>query len=349
MTLTQTAILVKQGITISTIALVLGITGFIGYQVWHAYYLANLPPVEEKPDAKFGLLPQLDFPNGSVSTSNFSYSLDTTTGGLPKVGIDPGFEKIIKIYFVPQTFATLLSPDRSEALAEKFDIRASADILSETKYKFSDKEKSLLVNLDTGNFSYTKEATASSNINPDNDKKITADFQHILSKLGFLKDDLNLGRSKITLLRMTGGKLTPTTIQSETQAIEISLWPAPIDKKSIFTADFNKALVNAIVLDTADNLDHYLSLNFTYYPIDTSTFATYPIKTSETAFDDLKNGKGVVIVQPNNPNVSITSVSLGYFLSEIIIRICSQYLFLKAPTSFAYVPAVNDQFVSEAK
>lgn len=349
MTLTQTAILVKRGIIISIIALVLGITSFIGYKIWHAYYLAHLPPVEEKPDTKFGLLPQLSFPSGDVSTSNFSYSLDTTTGGLPKVGIDPGFEKFIKVYFVAQTFATLLSPDRSTALAEKFGILTPPNILSETKYQFRDKGKTLSADLDSGNFSYTKEATLSANITPDDDNKFISDFQQVLANLGVLKDDLKNGKSKVTLLKTEGVKLVPTTTKSEAKAVRISLWPAPIDKKQIFTADLNKSLVNAVVSGPANNLDNYLSLNFTYYSIDTSTFATYPLKTAEAAFDDLKSGKGVIITPPANPQVSITSVSLGYFLPEKYSPYLQPIYIFEGPSFVAYVAAINEQFQTQAK
>lgn len=349
MTLTQTAIIVKQIIALSIIVLVLGLTSFIGYKIWYVYYLAHLPAVEEKPDIKFGLLPPPDLPKANVSSSNFSYSLDTTTGNLPKAGIDTGFEKIVKVYFVTQTFATLLSSERSQNLAEKFDLIVAPEILSETKYKFSDKEENLLVNLDNGNFSYTKEATISGKTALDDDNKLISDFEQTLSALGVLKDDLKNGRTKVTLLKNTEGKLIPTQLRSETEAAQVSLWPAPVDKKSIFTADFNKSLVNATVVGTTDNLNNYLSLNFSHYPIDSTTFATYPTKTSEAAFDDLKNGKGTIIIEPNKPQVSITSVYLGYYLPENYSPYLQPIFIFEGPNFVAYVSAINEQFQSLAK
>lgn len=349
MTLTQTAIVVKQVITISIIALVLGLASFIGYKVWLSYYLAHLPPIEEKPDTKFGLLPAPDFPKGNVTTSNFTYSLDTTTGGLPKAGIDPGFEKIIKVYFVNQTFVTLLSSERSQTLAEKFGLTIPPEILSDTKYRFKDKDKILLVDLDNGNFTYTKEATVSGNIALDDDNKLVSDFEQMLARLGVFKDDLKQGRNKITPLKIAGGKLISTQLKSEASAVQISLWPAPIDKKSIFTGDFNKSLINATVLGSADRIDSYLSLNFTYFPIDTNTFATYPLKTAEAAFDDLKNGKGVVIVEPVKPQVSITSVYLGYFLGEFYSPYLQPIFIFEGPNFVAYVSAISEQSQSVAR
>lgn len=335
MTLTQTAILVRHFITISIIALVLGIASFIGYKIWYGYYLANLPPVEEKPDLKFSLLPQLDFPKSTISTSNFSYSVDTPTGNLPKVGTDPGFEKIIKVYFLPQTFATLLSPDRSSSLAEKLSITTPPEILSEVKYRFAGEGKNLVVDLDSGNFSYSREASASSTINQVEETRLISNFKQILIHLGVLKNDLKDGRGKVVML--------------ETQAFQISLWPTPIDKKQIFTADFNKSLVNAVALNEASQLDDYISLDFTYYPIDTTTFATYPTKSAEEAFNDLKNGKGVVIVEPKTPQVSITAVYLGYFLPESYSPYLQPIFVFEGPDFVAYTAAISEEFHSGAK
>lgn len=344
MTLSQTAGLTKRIIIFSIIALVLGITSFIGYQIWHTYYLAHLPPVEEKPDTKFGVLPFPTFPKTSVSSSNFSYSLDTSTGTLPKMGKDPGFDKIIKVYFVTKSYATFLSSDKSQTLAEKFGINTQPEILSETIYKFTDQNKILNVDLDTGNFAYTKEATPPAQQSLDSDNKLVSDFENILNTLGILKDDLKKGRTKVMLLKAEGKNLVSTTLQSEAQLAQISLWPQTLDQKSIFTADFNKSLVNAVIFNSASDLSNYFSLNFTYWPIETTTFATYPTKSAENAFDDLKSGKGVVVLEPPKPQVSITSVYLGYYLSQNYSPYLQPIFVFEGPSFVAYVPAIKDQY-----
>lgn len=353
MTLTQTAILSKQIIVLTIVALILGIAGFIGYKIWYAYYLSTIPPVEEKPDTRFGLLPYPDFPTAAVSSTNFSYSLDTKTGGLPKVGQDTGFEKIIKVYFIAKSFATLLSPDRSEDLAKKFAIPTSPQILSETQYKFkenneqsSSASKSLLVDLDTGNFYYTKEATISAAEKLDDDNKLLSDFERFLESLGYLNKDLKEGRTKITLLKKVGEKLISTTLRSEAIAAQVSIWPKAIDGKSIFTPNFNEALVNATVLGTAANLGNYLSINFTYYVLDTTTFATYLTKSAEQAFEDLKSGGGIVVIEPDKPQVSVTAVYLGYYLAQNYSPYLQPIFVFEGPNFVAYVPAISSEYLN---
>ncbi len=338
MTLTQVALLTKQVITISIFALMLATTFFIGYKIWNAYNLTHLPPVEEKPDTSFGILPYPDFPKTEVSSSNFSYSIDTVTGGLPKLGEDPGFEKLIKVYFVTKPFATFLSAEKSQVLAEKFAITNEPQIITETNYLFKNQDSLLSVDLDSGNFTYRREASISAKESLDNDSKLTSDFKATLNSLGVLKPQLSEGKSKVTMVK-----------KEEAQVAQISLWSANLDDKPIVTPDFNKSPVNALVYKSAEDIQNYLSLNFTYYPVDSSTFATYPIKSAETALGDLRLGKGAVIIEPPKPNVSITSVYLGYFQSENYSPYLQPIFIFEGPNFVAYVPAISEQFQSPAR
>lgn len=349
MTLSQTAVLTKQIITVSAFALILAVASFIGYKIWYAYYLAHLPPVEEKPDIKFGSLPAINFGKTTVSSSNFAYAIDTTTGNLPMVGQEDGFEKFVKVYFVTKTVATLLSSEKSKSLAEKFAILSDPEILSETNYRFGDDDKTLTVDLDSGNFMFKKISTISDKESLDDDSKLVADFEGVLDSLGVLKEDLKNGRTHVLLLKKDGEELTKTELRTETVAAQISLWPAKIDKKVIFTPLYDTSLIYARVVKGADNLQNYLLLNYTYYPVDTSTFATYPLKSSEEAFEDLRSGKGQVIIEPHKPQVSITSMYLAYFLQEIYSPYLQPIFVFEGPNFVAYTPAISEQYLTPAK
>lgn len=336
MTLSQTAVLTKQAIILAIILLVLGIASFIGYRVWYAYYLAHLPPKVPVADTKFGVLPAPDFPKSDVSSSNYTYSIDTTTGNLPKLGVDAGFDKIIKVYFISKVYATLLSSEKSNNLAEKFGIRTNPQVLSETSYLYKDGAKTLSVDLDTGNFTYTKEATVSAKEIAGDENKLIDDFKNLLSTFSLLKDELKTGSSKVIFSKEEG-------------TAQISLWPTAIDKKPILTSDFNKSLVNAVIFKNASNLDNYLSLNFTFWPVDPTTFATYPAKSPDEALNDLKNGKGVIIIQPSKAQVSITSNYIAYFMPESYSPYLQPIYVFEGPQFVAYVPVITEQFQSQAR
>ncbi|MBI2020371.1 hypothetical protein HYS94_03025 [Candidatus Daviesbacteria bacterium] len=341
MTLTQTAILTKRLIAISIITLILGTISFIGYKIWQAYELANRPPVEEKPNRQFGSLPAIDFPKTQVSSSNFSYSLDTATGSVPKVGIDEGFEKIIKVYFLPKPYASLLSFEKTQELAARFNILTPPQILTEINYRFVDGSKILNIDLDSGNFKYSNEATSSAESLAD-DESLISDFRNVLNDLKVFRENLNGGPSKVISLKKENSRLISTNARVEAQAALISLWPKALDKKPIFTADFNKSLINATVFKSANQLENYLSLNLTNWQVDETTFATYPTKSAEIAFEDLKSGKGVIILEPNKSQVSITSIYLGYYLPENYNLYLQPIYIFEGPNFVAYVSAVGE-------
>ena len=138
-------------------------------------------------------------------------------------------------------------------------------------------------------------------------------------------------------------------LRTEAVAVQISLWRENIDQKSIFTSDFNKALVNATISKSASDLENYYALEFTNYPIDTSTFATYSIKTAEVAYNDLKSGKGVLILQPIKPQVSISSVYLGYYLPDNYTPYLQPIYVFEGQNFVAYVPAITDEFFTQPK
>lgn len=298
MTLTQVAGLTRKFIFISLILSILGITSFVGYKIWHARYLASLPPVEEKPDMKFGALPILNLPKSNVSSSNFSYSLDTTTGNLPN------FPKIAKVFFMPKIQTGFLAPDKAQGLAQKFDLKIPPEILSETEYRFKDKTRSLQINLDSGNFTYQQEATATTlQVLDPEDKRLADNFKNMLSTKISLPDEVKNSTFKI---KRAGDNLTA----------QISLWPQNVDEKPIITPNFIDSLINAKLTLQGSDLSDYLSLNYTYWPVDQTTYSTYPIKSAETAFSELQSGQGAVVIEPPKPQVSITSVYLGYYQDQ---------------------------------
>src|SRR5258708_2433232 len=128
MTLTETAQLTKRVLLISLVLLVIAISGWISYQVWYyKYYLPNKPAVEVLPEVKFGILPRPVLPKSEISSSNYSYSLDTETGDVPTT-----LPKIAKVFFVPQLGTTLLSSNRATNLAEKLGFTQGPENISST-------------------------------------------------------------------------------------------------------------------------------------------------------------------------------------------------------------------------
>lgn len=340
MTLSQTAVLVKQTVFITVIFVILSIIALIAYQTAYNYYISRRPPAEERPDNKFGQLPALDFPQSVVSGTKFSYSLDTATGNLPRLGQDPKFPKIVKVYFINKPVSTLLSPDRGVEFAKKFNIVTPPQVLSETSYRFYQDARTLTVELDTQNFKFANtKVTPSDQILP-NDKNLADGFRGLLSNLG-LKTDLQDGPAKITLLKEEAGKLVPTNARSEARFANVSLWPKGIEGKLIYSPKYDVSLISALVTGSSNNMENYYSIEYTYWSPDTTILATYAAKSLDQAFEELKSGQAAVILEPGTPNVSITNITPGFYLPEKYTTFLQPIYIFEGPQFIAYVGAVD--------
>ncbi|OGE15469.1 hypothetical protein A3F00_04980 [Candidatus Daviesbacteria bacterium RIFCSPHIGHO2_12_FULL_37_11] len=340
MTLSQTATFAKRFILGFIIFSVVGITGYIGYKIWYANYLASLPPKEDKPDTRFGILPKLKLPASKTLSENFKYSLDTATGSLPE------FSKIVKVYFMPKASATFLSAEKGKNLAEKFNFDTAPQILTPTRHRFQIDNRILTVDLDTGNFVYQSDATPSGQ-KLDDDTQLVQNFKNFLSQAGISTKELENEKVKINFLKYDGSNFIPASGRNESQAVQINLWPKDLDKIPIVFSDVNKSLVHAEIIGSGKSLENFRSINFTFWPIDQSTFATYPLKLPNVAFEEMKAGKGNIIITPNSPEVSITLVYLAYFEAEDYTPYLQPIYVFEGPSFTAYVPALKNEYLSQ--
>ena len=340
MTLTQTATFARRGILSFIILSVIGIISYTGYRIWHTNYLASLPPVEEKPDTKFGILPQPELPQSKTPPGKLNYSLDTATGSLPEFG------KLVKVYFMPKASTTFLAAEKGKSLAEKFRLNPEPQPVTPTRHRFQTDNRILTVELDSGNFVYQSDAIPSGQT-LDDENRLTSDFKNFLSQLGVLENELSSDRVKYNLLRYDGSGFIPSPGRNEAQAVSAHLWPKDIDKIPIAFSDINKSLVRAEIIDSARKLENYRSINFTFWPVDTSTFATYPLKSPDIAFEEIKSGMGSLIIAPTSSDVSITSVYLAYFEAETYTPYLQPVYIFEGPNFTTYVPAIKDEFLSK--
>lgn len=311
MTLTQAAFWTKRLFILTVILIILGIIAKVGYDIWYQHYLASLPPVEEKPDLKFGVLPAVQFPSSSISTSNFSYSIDTQNGDLPS---EP---KIIKVYFIPQQSVTLLSPDKATTLAQSLGFFNGPQIISPNEYHYTDNSKNLLnINLPTGNFHFQRAASSSAQltshsetptsqptVSQSQNDQLVSNFRDYLASKNLLADDLMAGRTNVVA---TGFANSPSG------TFLVAIWPKDFDNLPIVTSSQDKSLVYATLTNLTSESDRFSAVNYIHWPVDATTFATYPLKSAGQAFQDLRSGFGYVTLEPVKPQVSISKVYLAY-------------------------------------
>lgn len=342
MTLTEASALTKKGLIVAaiTIFIVLATWG-----IWHYYYnyiyLPGLPPVVEKPTLAFGPLPKLKFPDPTVASSNFSYSLDTETGGLPEK-----LPELFKVYSVAQLATDLLALDRAKNLAGALEFNKNPEAISATQYRFIDDINGgeLIVDLDTGNFKFRKNYATSSGDNFEriedfiNEDKQSQSFKNFLSSRELLKDQLKNGRTRVTY---------NNPVKKDSNQLTLNLWQENVENIPIITPKFNEGLIKTVATNNRDLNKKYIFMDYIFWPIDFNNFGTYPIKKVDEAFEELKNGEGFIAIEPLRGNVSISKIYLAYYLSEEYTNYL-QPVYVFEGSNFAWiVQAVKSEFVEK--
>lgn len=130
--------------------------------------------------------------------------------------------------------------------------------------------------------------------------------------------------------------------------VELNLWQDDIDKTPIVTPDFKKGLIKATAINNRNADLKYIALDYIFWPIDMNNFGTYPIKTPQEAFEELKNGDGFIAVEPRTSTVSITKVYLAYYLTEQYSNYLQPVYVFEGPGFAAIVPAIKSEFTGGA-
>ena len=99
-------------------------------------------------------------------------------------------------------------------------------------------------------------------------------------------------------------------------------------------------------MDKQADTKNLLKLDFTFWPVDQTSFATYPLKTAAQTFAELQNGQGTVIEESPTSAVSITDLTIGYFESNEYTPYLQPVFIFTGPNFTAYVPAIQNATAS---
>lgn len=335
MTLTEAAVATKKGAVWFSIFILACLIVFIIYQIiYNDIVLPHQKQQEALPTTKFGVLPQPALPHSLQSASSYSYTIDTETGDLPAQ-----YPSTMNVYFVPQLGTTLLAFDRVKNLANSLGFTSDPTVVNNTQYHFTDSSGGeLTIDLDTANFKFNRnvDLTNAENTLPDADQ-IASDFVSYLSSKGLMQDNLNNGRTNVVFEHSSN---------TDSDTATVSIWPNDIGQFKIVTPKYSVSNINALVTKSTDEQNKYSQMQYIYWNPDLTTLSTYPIKSPAQAFADLKSGKGVMVIQPENKTASITSVTLAYYEPDSYQKYLEPVYVFSGPDMVAYVPAITNSYLS---
>jgi len=345
--LTETAYYTRKAIKYGALGLILLVVfkGLFsaGLNWWRKLHPAPPPP----PTVAFGKLPKIKFPESKFKQEKLVFKLETTSGGTPNLG------DRARVYFMPSQKSSLLALERAKNQAARMGFFNEPKKISETVYQWQQKKSllaTLTLNIITGNFTLKKnwqedETLLNERLLPDK-KQAIIEARNFFQKNGLDADDLSPEKARITFFRFTPPNLTPAISLSEADFVRIDLFRKDLAELPLLPANPKKALVSILFSGSRVEERRILEVEYTHFPIDTETFATYPLKTSAQAWEELKTGKGFIAnLEGSNQQIVIRKIYLAYFESEEPQNYLQPIYVFEGDNDFiAYVPAISNQW-----
>ena len=324
---------------------ILGIILKISYDLGIGVYKKLFPTPPPPPTVAFDKLPEIVFPENK-DLPQLSYTVETTEGNFPKLA------EQAKVYYMPRPTSNLLAFDVAKEKAAGLGFVSEPEKISETTYRFSTPKSpaKLEMNIVTGAFSISFDlATDPSPLSkkPPTPETAINTVRAFLASGNSMPKDLT-GEVKHEFLKTEVQKLIPALSLSEANFIRISLFRKDLEEIPSVTANPGKGNVWFNVSGETQKEKQIIGGVYHYFPIDETQASTYPLKTAQVAFEDLKVGKGYIanIGLNKDGKVVIRRIYLAYFDPNIPSSFYQPVIVFEGDRSFlAYVPAITDAYL----
>ncbi len=356
--LTQISIASRRTIRYAIYVLVLILFIRLTYDIGLSIYRKIFPPKPPEPNLAFGKLPTLPFPEKS-QPENITYKLELPEGNLPKLA------EQAEVYTMPlfQTSITVVDDARNKAqlLGFKPDGKVLVESIPNVYiFEKTNTPSKLTMNIITGIFSINYNINENPTVvsgTPLQPDQAVSHIRQFLQQAKLQDDDIKDGVATTEFLKYEGNKFVKAIALNEANAIKVNLFRKGygLESKPVtgtpetpqtdiisVTPDMPEANLWFIV---AGGERQIVAGEYHYFPIDAKTVGTYPLKTSEKAWQELQEGKGYIAnFGENSTNeITIRKIYLGYYdAGQYTEYYQPVFVFVGDNNFFAYIPAVSD-------
>ncbi|MFC1626749.1 hypothetical protein ACFL1P_00930 [Patescibacteria group bacterium] len=311
-------------------------------------WLTLFPPKPPPPNHAFDKLPSLEFPERSDIPENITFTLETIEGSVPMAS-DSAY-----VYFMPKPAANLLAITTTQDFAKKMHFNPTP--IRETKniYNFFDNEfslRKLQYDIVSNNFilryNFENDIGIFREKQFKNPESAISETRALLQNRNIYVPDLANGYAKLMYLKLTGNKLFPTTSLTNADALKVDLFRGPVGDMEVMTPFPDDGQVSIIYSGSNNDKKRLVQLAYTFWPADYNVNATYSLKTSEQAWQDLQSGVGYIARAPSEGTEAIVrDVYLAYYDTfDPQMYMQPIYVFEGDHEFLGYVHAINPDWV----
>lgn len=346
-TLTETAFWSRQVIKYGIAFLVFLILARIAWQVGFAVYRYFFPEPPPKPTVLFGKLQKLNLPS-QEGIPKFSYTLELPEGNLPVAPLS------LSVFAQTPPRSSLVALDQARLIANKLDFTQSEESLSESIYRWrrEDAPATLEMNIINGTFSVSYDLISDPSpldFKPPTAEVAASEIKGFLSSAGIWPEDFTQGQINSLFLKNSGGQLVPALSLSDASFVRIDFLRQKFNELPVVTPKFKNGNVWFLVSGANVSDKKIIAGEYHYFSVDKEGLSTYPIKTSQAAWDELNQGQGFIINAGNNKDrVVIRRVYIAYYDSNQAQQFFQPVYVFEGDNEFvAYVPAVTTDYYGQ--
>ena len=346
-TLTESSIASRKGVRYTIYSIIIFFILRSVFLASIALYKRIFPPAPTPPNVAFSKLPKLPFPE--TTTKKLNFILETPEGELPTLPY------LANVYLMPKTASNLLSLDFAKDKAKSLGYETEPQQMSESIYKFKHKSAPSFfeTNIVNGAFSISfdlNQDPSPINFHPPLPEVATNNIKSFLSGASLYPTDL-AGPIKYKFLKTQAGGLVTALSQSDANIVRIDMFRKNINEIPAVSSKPNESNVWFMVSGVREKGKDIVAGEYHYYPVDESQVATYPIKTSDIAWQELISGNyypasyGKVL---DEEVVKIRKIYLAYYDAGVYTEFYQPVIVLEGDKDFiAYIPAVTNDYYGE--
>lgn len=346
--LTHTAIISRKIIRYSIYAIVTIVIARYTYLIGAGIYRRLFPAPPPPPTIGFGPLPVLPFPE-KPSYEDLAFLLETPEGGLPELAAQVG------VYFMPKPYSSIRALDHAKQKARSLRFDPEGREVTETLYLFQHQEEpsTLMMNIVTGVFSISYDLSANPNVIeqvPPTPEVAVKEIKSYFARANLLPDDIS-GPATHEFIKIKEGKFVGAISLSESNLIKVSLFRKSFNDIPSLTPDPNEANIWSIISGARrGKRNQNIAAEYHYFPLDEERAETYPLKSSEEGWEDLKSGRGHIARLGQNQEgvIKIRRVYLAYYDAGVYTPFYQPVIVFEGDNNFmAFVPAIAYQYYGE--
>lgn len=330
-------------------------TLWILWLIFSFAYKLIFPPPAAPATAAFGKLRQPFSFNSTFSGNTFS--LDTPGKSIISTS------NLIKVYEIPEIEGEFASLDNAKKVARAAGLDSEPQQLSDKEWRFTNKKnpnKSLKFNIITHNFTYKydwiSDPKSLEGVFKTNDAAMVSKAKTLLNNFKALKDDIKNGTTRVTFWKIVSNDRNQVGSYSEANAVMVEFFRKGIDDQYKFIEiNPNRSQVNVLISPNSSSDLQLLELNFTHFDYNKEKLATYPEKTGNQAYEDLKKGKAYIAIGDKEAfqSISISKTSISYLnpytdqrtLQPVIVFEGNGLVKDERKNFMAFVPLVREDYL----